>query len=64
MAAKGCPGFVVEFNYSIIGDDPMSLTSLLHGVPNCTAVGAAAAAASDAAAKCSSNSRRTTAPEN
>ena len=64
MAAKGCPGFVVEFNYSIIGDDPMSLTSLLHGVPNCTAAGAAAAA-SDAAAKCSSNSRRTTtAPEN
>ena len=30
LAAKGCPGFVVEFNnYSITGDDPMSLTSLL-----------------------------------
>ena len=41
----------MEFNYSISGDDPMSLTSLLHGVPNCTAAGAAAAAAaSDAAA--------------
>ena len=34
LAAKGCPGFVVEFNnYSINVDDPMSLTSLLHGAP-------------------------------
>ena len=33
-AAKGCPGFVVEFdNYSINLDDPMSLTSLLHAAP-------------------------------
>ena len=33
--AKGCPGFVVEFNrYSINVDDPMSLTSLLHGALN------------------------------
>ena len=32
LSAKGCPGFIVEFNnYSISGDDPMSLTSLLHG---------------------------------
>ena len=34
LAAKGCPVFVMEFiNYSINLDDPMSLTSLLHGVP-------------------------------
>ena len=34
LAAKSCPGFVVEFNdYSINLDDPMSLTSLLHGAP-------------------------------
>ena len=35
LAAKGYPEFVVEFNnYSInADDDPMSLTSLLHGVP-------------------------------
>ena len=45
LAAKGCPGLVVESNYSICGDDPMLLTSLYHGVPNCTAAGAAAAAA-------------------
>ena len=31
LAAKGCPGFIVEVNiYSIIGDDPMSFNSLLH----------------------------------
>ena len=30
----GCPGFVVVFNnYSISGDDSMSITSLLHRVP-------------------------------
>ena len=34
LAAKGCPGLVVEFNnYSINFDGPMSLTSLLHGAP-------------------------------
>ena len=34
LAAKGCPGFVVEFNtYNISGDDPMSLISLLHEMP-------------------------------
>ena len=34
LAAKGCPGFVVEFNiYSIIGDDPLSSNSLLHKAP-------------------------------
>ena len=53
MAVKGYPRFVVEFNnYSISWDDPMSLTSVLHGVPqlpNCTAAVAASAAASAAA---------------
>ena len=35
LATKGCPAFVVEFNnYSIKVDDPMSLTSLLHGEPH------------------------------
>ena len=34
VPAFGCPGFVLEFNnYSINLDDPMSLTSLLHGAP-------------------------------
>ena len=34
LVAKGCPGFVVEFNdYSINVDDPMSLTLILHGAP-------------------------------
>ena len=34
LAAKGCIGFVVEFNiYIVSGDYPMSLTSLLQGVP-------------------------------
>ena len=33
MAAKGCPGFVVDFNNcSINVDDSMSLISLLHEV--------------------------------
>ena len=32
LAAKGCPEFIVEFNnYSINVEDPMSLTSFLHG---------------------------------
>ena len=36
-SAKGYPGFVVEFNnYSISGDDRISLTSLLHGAPQIT----------------------------
>ena len=35
LVATGCPEFVVEFNnYSINVDDPMSLTSLLHGAPH------------------------------
>ena len=34
LAAKRCLGFVVKFNiYIISGDYPMSLTSLLQGVP-------------------------------
>ena len=34
-AAKRCPGFVVESNnYNIIGDESMSLISLLHGAPH------------------------------
>ena len=32
MAAKGCPGIVVESNNYIINvDDPMSVTSVLYG---------------------------------
>ena len=35
LAAKGCPGFVVEFNtYNISGDDHMSLTYLWQGAPH------------------------------
>ena len=34
LAAKVCPGFVVEFNnYNIIEMSPMSLTTLLMGGP-------------------------------
>ena len=40
LAAIGCSGFDVEFNnYNIFGDDPMSLTSLLQGVPKLWAKG-------------------------
>ena len=32
LAAKSCPGFVVEFNiYNFYVDDSMSFTFLLHG---------------------------------
>ena len=34
LAAKSCPGFVVEFNiYNFYVDDSMSFTLLLHGSP-------------------------------
>ena len=35
LASNGCPGIVVDFNnYSIIVDNPVSLTSLFHGAPH------------------------------